>query len=90
MPPVGFELTTSAGERPQTYALDFLTDTRTKSVSVVCITCLCTKLGPVHRSCLLLGGVGELLTDVKHFDISLVKWRHHEGDVYICLFFTTT
>jgi len=39
MPPVGFEPTISAGERPQTYALD-RTDTVTGTVIVLHLVCI--------------------------------------------------
>jgi len=54
MPPVGFEPTISAGERPQTYALDRVA-TGTDNYPVCCFNPLNIELNPICHLLALLG-----------------------------------
>jgi len=76
MPPVGFEPTISAGERPQTYALDRVA-TGTDNYPVCCFNPLNIELNPICHLLALLGA--HPILHVSRIRVKLithmVRWR---------------
>ena len=67
MPPVGFEPTIPAGERPQTYALDH-------AATGIGTTCMCRVLMAKYVVKRMFGRVGRVWKDVK-INLNEIGWE---------------